>query len=71
VLLIAPPRDASLEPPRELGDEAAKAKARTFTVKIYPPTMPDSEQTHCFGGAPGFHNWGADAVGFFNSVLRR
>jgi carboxymethylenebutenolidase len=71
VLLIAPPKDASLAPPRELGDEAAKAKKKTFSVKIYPPTMPDAEQTHCFGGAPGFHNWGADAVNFFNSVLRR
>ena len=71
VLLIAPPKDASLEPPRELGDEAKRAKKTAFTVKIYPPTMPDSEQTHCFGGVAGFHNWGADAVKFFNTALGR
>jgi carboxymethylenebutenolidase len=69
VLLIAPPRDASLAPPRELGDEAKRAHKASFTTKIYPPTMPDSEQTHCFGGAPGFHNWATDAVTFFNSAL--
>jgi carboxymethylenebutenolidase len=71
VLLIAPPQDASLAPPRDLGDEAKRAHKTSFTTKIYPPTMPDSEQTHCFGGAPGFHNWGADAVQFFNSALKR
>jgi len=71
VLLIAPPRDASLEPPRVLGDEAKRAHKASFTTKIYPATMPDSEQTHCFGGAPGFHNWAADAVQFFNSALGR
>ena len=69
VLLIAPPKDANLAPPRELGEEAKKAHKTFFTAKIYPPTMPDSEQTHCFGGVPGFHNWAAEAVGFFNSVL--
>lgn len=71
VLLIAPPRDASLDPPRELGEEATRAKKTSFTAKIYPPTMPDSEQTHCFGGAKGFHNWAAEAVRFFNSALGR
>jgi len=71
VLLIAPPRDASLDPPRELGDEAKRAHKTSFTTKIYPATMPDSEQTHCFGGAKGFHNWGAEAVRFFNSALGR
>jgi dienelactone hydrolase len=71
VLLIAPPRDASLEPPRVLGDEAKNTHKTAFTTKIYPATMPDSEQTHCFGGAPGFHNWAADAVRFFDSALAR
>jgi dienelactone hydrolase len=71
VLLIAPPRDASLDPPRELGDEAKRANKKSFTAKIYPPTMPDSEQTHCFGGAKGFHNWAAEAVQFFNTALAR
>jgi carboxymethylenebutenolidase len=71
VLLIAPPRDASLEPPRALGDEARRAHKTSFATKIYPATMPDSERTHCFGGAPGFHNWAADAVQFFNSALGR
>lgn len=71
VLLIAPPKDASLEPPRVLAEEAKKAHRASFAVKIYPPTMPDSEQTHCFGGAPGFHNWGRDAIRFFDSVLGR
>jgi hypothetical protein len=37
---------------------------------VYPPTMPDSQQLHCFGGAKGMHNWASDAVTFFNGALR-
>lgn len=69
VLLIQPPRDASLEPARVLGDAAKKAGKRSFTAKVYPPTMPDSQQVHCFGGAKGMRNWAAEAVSFFNGVL--
>lgn len=71
VLLIQPPKDASLEPARVLGDAAKKAGKRSFTAKVYPPTMPDSQQVHCFGGAKGMRNWAADAVRFFNGVLGR
>jgi len=70
VLLIMPPRDASLEPARVLGAEAARIGKNQFRTVIYPPTMPESEQTHCFGGAKGFHNWAKDAVDFFNGALK-
>jgi dienelactone hydrolase len=70
VLLIQPPKDPSLEPARVLGAEAARAHKTRFTTKIYPATMPAAEQGHCFGGAPGFHNWADDAVAFFASVLK-
>jgi dienelactone hydrolase len=71
VLLIQPPKDPSLEPVRVLGDEAKKARKQSFTAKVYPATMPDSEQVHCFGGAKGMHNWAAEAVAFFDDVLGR
>ncbi|HTE44919.1 MAG TPA: prolyl oligopeptidase family serine peptidase [Gemmatimonadaceae bacterium] len=70
VFLIAPPKDDNLDPPRILGDEAKRLGKTKFTTKIYPPTMPDGEQVHCFGGAKGFHNWASDAVEFFQSVLK-
>jgi len=70
VLLIQPPKDASLEPARVLGAEAARIGKKQFRTVVYPPTMPDAEQTHCFGGARGFHNWGKDAVDFFNAALK-
>jgi proline iminopeptidase len=71
VLLIQPPRDASLEPARVLGEAAKKAGRRSFTAKVYPPTMPEAQQAHCFGGAIGMRNWAAEAVSFFNGVLGR
>jgi carboxymethylenebutenolidase len=70
VLLIMPPKDASLEPARVLGAEAARLGRKQFRTRIYPPTMPDSQQVHCFGGTKGFHNWGKDAVEFFRRALK-
>jgi len=70
VLLIMPPKDANLDPARVLGAEAARLGKKQFRTVIYPPTMPDSQQTHCFGGAKGFHNWAKDAVDFFNGTLK-
>lgn len=69
VLLIQPPKDDSLGPARALGEEAKRARKVSFTAKVYPPTMPSNEQGHCFGGAKGMHNWGAEAVAFFDGVL--
>jgi carboxymethylenebutenolidase len=69
VFLIQPPRDASLEPARILGPILERRSAAN-RVKVYPPTMPDAQQTHCFGGAQGMHNWGGDAVAFIRSVLK-
>ena len=69
VRLIQPPKDASLEPARVLGEEAKKLGKASFTINIYPTTMPEDEQTHCFGGFKGFHNFGEEAVAFFDSVL--
>ena len=41
-----------------------------FVTKVYSPdTVPKDEQTHCFGGAKGFHNWAGEAVDFFDGVL--
>jgi carboxymethylenebutenolidase len=71
VLLIQPPKDDSLGPARVLGEEAKRARRVSFTAKVYPPTMPSSEQGHCFGGAKGMHNWGAEAAAFFDGVLGR
>ena len=70
VLLIQPPQDASLEPARALGEEAVRLGKRQFQTKVYPPTMPDAEQVHCFNGAIGMHNWASDAVKFFNAAVK-
>jgi dienelactone hydrolase len=70
VLLVQPPKDASLEPARVLGDEAMRLHKTQFQTRIYPPTIPDSQQLHCFGGAKGMHNWASDAVKFFNGALK-
>jgi carboxymethylenebutenolidase len=69
VLLIQPPKDASLEPARVLGTEAKRLGKKSFTAKVYPPTMPDDQQVHCFGGAKGMHNWAKEALDFFSGVL--
>src|SRR5580765_2024374 len=61
VLLIQPPRDASLEPARVLGAEAKRLGKTDFTTKIYPATMPESQQGHCFGGAKGMRHWANEA----------
>jgi dienelactone hydrolase len=70
VRLIQPPKDASLEPARVLGEEARKAGKDTFITKVYSPdVVPKDEQGHCFGGAKGFHNWAREAEEFFDGVL--
>ena len=43
---------------------------KQFRTVIYPPSMPDGEQTHWLGGAKGFHSWAKDAVDFFNAALK-
>jgi carboxymethylenebutenolidase len=68
VLLIQPAQDASLAPSRVLGAEAARLKV-PLTTKVYPPTGPESEQSHCFGGAKGMHVWAEDAKAFFEAKL--
>jgi carboxymethylenebutenolidase len=70
VRLIQPPGDASLEPARVLGAAARKAGHDAFITKVYSrDRVPKNEQTHCFGGAQGFHNWAGEAVDFFDGVL--
>ena len=68
VLLLQPAKDASLEPSRVLGAEFTRLK-KPYTGRIYPATGPEEEQTHCFGGAKGFHVWAADAVAFLGKSL--
>jgi len=69
VLLIQPPKDASLEPSRVLGAEF-KRLHKQYTGKIYPETGPEEQQTHCFGGAIGMHVWAHDAIAFLGGVVR-
>jgi len=69
VLLIQPPKDASLEPAKVLGAEARRLGKVSFTAKVYPKTMPENQQGHCFGGAKGMHNWADEALAFFGGVL--
>jgi carboxymethylenebutenolidase len=69
VLLIQPPKDASLEPSRVLGAEFKRLN-KQYTGKIYPATGPEAQQTHCFGGAVGMHVWAHDAVEFLAGVIR-
>jgi carboxymethylenebutenolidase len=68
VLLIQPPKDASLEPARVLGAAAARA-GKPLTAKVYPATGSPKEQGHCFGGASGMHVWVEDAKGFLRANL--
>jgi len=70
VLLLQPPRDASLGPSRDLGAEFAK-QHKQYRGIVYPDTLPPRLKVHCFGGAQGDHVWAADAVAFFDSVLKR
>jgi len=69
VMLLQPPKDASLEPSRVLGAEF-KRLGKPFSGKIYPPEGPEDQQEHCFGGAKGMHIWAEDALAFFKQVLR-
>lgn len=69
VFLIQPPRDASLEPAHVLGPILERRNAAN-RVKIYPSTIPDDFQEHCFGGAKGMHVWGADAVAFIRAAVK-
>jgi dienelactone hydrolase len=69
VLLLQPARDASLEPSRILGAEAARL-GKPLTTKVYPDTGPEDERGHCFGGAKGMHVWAADAKAFLVANVR-
>ena len=68
--MIQPPRDASLEPVRVLGAEFQRL-GKPFAGKIYPDTIPEKLQTHCFGGMrSGSHIWAPDALAFLAGALR-
>jgi hypothetical protein len=69
VLLLQPPKDASLQPSRVLGFEAQRLR-KPFTVNVYPDVGPEQEKTHCFGGAVGMHVWTKDAKAFLAANLR-
>ncbi|HEV7610198.1 MAG TPA: alpha/beta fold hydrolase [Steroidobacteraceae bacterium] len=68
VLLIQPPKDASLGPAHVLGAAAVRA-GTPLTVKVYPATGSSKEQGHCFGGASGMHVWADDAKAFLGKNL--
>jgi carboxymethylenebutenolidase len=70
VFLIQPPKDASLEPSRVLGDEFRRL-GKPYTGKIYPTEIREDLQTHCFGGIErGSHVWASDVLAFLGGVLR-
>jgi carboxymethylenebutenolidase len=69
VLLLQPARDASLEPSRILGAEAARL-GKPLTTKVYPDTGPEDERGHCFGGAKGMHVWAEEAKAFLAANVR-
>jgi dienelactone hydrolase len=69
VFLIQPAKDASLEPARVLGPILMRRGA-TNRVKVFPVVGPESQQEHCFGGAPGMHIWGPEAVAFVRAALK-
>jgi dienelactone hydrolase len=69
VFLIQPAKDASLEPANVLGPILERRSAAN-RVKIYPAVGPEAQQRHCFGGAPGMHVWGAEAVAFVRAALK-
>ena len=69
VMILQPPKDASLEPSRVFGAES-KRLGKPFSGKIYPPQGPEDQLGHCFGGAKGMHIWSEDALTFLKQVLR-
>jgi dienelactone hydrolase len=70
VFLLQPPRDASLQPSRVLGDEFRRL-GKPYLGKIYPGDLPPEQQTHCFGGARrGGRVWAQDVLAFLAGALR-
>ena len=67
VMLLQPPKDASLEPARVLA--LSYRLGKPYVGKIYPATGPEDEQGHCFGGAKGMHVWAADVVAFLQAWI--
>lgn len=68
VMLIQPPKDASLEPSRVLGAEFRRL-GKPYTGKVYPAEGPEEQQRHCFGGGRGMHLWANDALDFFRKAF--
>jgi dienelactone hydrolase len=69
VFLIQPAKDASLEPAKVLGPILTRRNSSN-RVKIFPAAGPEAQQAHCFGGAPGMHIWGPEAIAFVDAALK-
>jgi carboxymethylenebutenolidase len=69
VFLIQPAKDASLEPAKVLGPILTRRNSSN-RVKVFPAVGPEAQQAHCFGGAPGMHIWGPEAVAFVDAALK-
>ena len=69
VFLIQPAKDASLEPAKVLGPILMRRNSAN-TVKVFPAAGPEAQQAHCFGGAPGMHIWGPEAIAFVDAALK-
>lgn len=70
VLLLQPPRDASLQPIQVLSTEFQRL-GKAYTGKVYPSDIPDDLQTHCFGGvAKGSRVWASEVLALLAELLR-
>jgi len=68
VFLIHPEHDANTAPGYRLGQEFQSLN-KPYSLKIFPPIGSTAEQGHCFGGGPGMHIWGPDAVAFIKHYM--
>jgi len=69
VFLIQPEKDVSVSPGYVLGQEFQRL-GKPYGLEIFPPFGPADEQGHCFGGAKGFHIWGADVLNFLSNTVK-
>ncbi|HXT16541.1 MAG TPA: prolyl oligopeptidase family serine peptidase [Gemmatimonadaceae bacterium] len=70
VLLIQPPRDASLAPSKDLGAAFTRLH-KAYRGIVWPDTLSARDAGHCFGGPNGTHVWAGEAVTFFDTVLAK
>lgn len=70
VLILQPARDKTLHAGLALQQEFQRLNKPVSEIN-YPAQGPETEQTHCFGGAVGVHVWAADALAFISDALQK